>query len=269
MLPEHIIDRKIAERRGALVGHNRVFQFSYQRRDYFAKFYRGEEGFQRETYALENFSRADIPVPEIVFKSSSYGEAAERLVVTERLKGTMLDQVKQNRNKYCHEIGRLLSLIHAIRIPPFIEPLVIPTREIAGDIIRLAAAMNIEHPLLACVEQTLEELNASTDKVLLHGDYIGRHIFVFNEEVTGIIDWECLRVARREIDLAHCCAFLDIFGQPNEVEKFIEGYGQPFDERLNNNFRLYYKIIFAHYWKRLEKEHEHQRALHAIRTHAV
>lgn len=269
MLPEHIIDRKIAERSDALVGNNRVFQFSYQRRAYFAKFYRGEEGFQRETYALENFSRADIPVPEIVFKSSAYGAAAERLVVTERLRGTMLDKVKRNRDKYCYEIGRLLSRIHSIRIPSFIEPLVIPTREIAVDILRLAEAMNIEHPLLGCVEQTLEKLNSSNDKVLLHGDYIGRHIFVFNEEVTGIIDWECLRVARREIDIAHCCAFLDIFGQPNEVEKFIEGYGQPFDERLNDNFRLYYKIIFAHYWKRLAKENEHQRALDAIRTHPV
>jgi aminoglycoside phosphotransferase (APT) family kinase protein len=265
-ISEHIISQKLKDRRGLWPGHNQVFEFSYQGKRYFAKLYKEKEGFQRETLALENFGAADIPVPKIVFTSTSYGGAENCLLITERIKGTTLDNIERRRNSYCYQAGRLLAKIHALKIPALVQPLVIPVEEIAQQIIAFAANEKIQHPLLRSLETTLEELNLSPDTVLSHGDYISRHIFVFRGTVSGIVDWEGIRAARPELDLGHCSAFLEIFGDPTDVHSFIKGYGANFDEAINNKLKLYYKIIFARYWKRLNKEQEYKRAICSINT---
>jgi aminoglycoside phosphotransferase (APT) family kinase protein len=265
-IPEHIISRKLTSRRDIRLGNNQVFGFSYQRKQFFAKIYKERGGFQRETFALENFGKSDIPVPKIVFKSTSHGGTENCLVITERIKGTTLDKVERSRNKYCYQVGRLLAKIHAIKIPAMVRPLVIPVEEIAKGIRLFADQEKIAHPLLRFLETTLEELNLSSDIVMSHGDYIGRHIFVFRGTVSGIVDWECIRAARPEIDLGHCSAFLEIFGGPEDMQSFIRGYGLTFDENINNRLKLYYKIIFARYWKRLNREQEYQRAICSIRS---
>jgi len=266
-IPQHIISRKLLDRRDMRMGNNEVFQFSYHRKDYFAKIYKEPSGFQREIFALENFGGADIPVPEIVFKSASYGGAESCLVITERIKGTTLDKIERQRQKYCYQAGHLLAKIHAIKIPALVQPLVIPIEEIAQGIASFAQDENIRHPLLLSMEGTFAELNQSNNIVMSHGDYIGRHIFVFRGIVSGIVDWECIRAARPEVDLGHCCAFLEIFGNPEDEPSFIKGYGSTFDERITHRLKLYYKIIFAHYWKKLNKEQEYQKAMRSIEAH--
>lgn len=265
-IPEHVITRKLIGRRNIRIGHNEVFRFLYDGKQYFAKIYKEERGFQREIYALENFGGADIPVPDIVFKAASYGSGDRSLVITEKIKGTTLDKIKLHRDKYCYEVGRLLARIHSMQIPATMETLVIPVEEIANHVLLFANNENIRHPSLEVIRETLEDLNGSEGIVMSHGDYIGRHIFVFQGVVSGIVDWECLRASRPEIDLGHCSAFLEIFGNPEDERDFIEGYGLTFDEDIKNKLKLYYKIIFARYWKRLKREKEHQRAMHSIRT---
>lgn len=263
-IPEHIINRKLKSKRDLGLGHNHVFAFAHQGKRYFAKIYKEREGFQRESFALENFGAADIPVPAVVFKSTSYGSADNCLLITERIKGTTLDYIERGRSSYCYQAGRVLAKIHALKIPALVQPLVIPIEDIANQIITFAVNEKIEHPLLRALETTLEELNLSTHTVLSHGDYIGRHIFVFRGAVSGIVDWECIRAACPELDLGHCSAFLEIFGGPTDVHSFIKGYGANFDEALNHKLKFYYKIIFARYWKRLNKEQEYQRAICSI-----
>jgi aminoglycoside phosphotransferase (APT) family kinase protein len=164
-------------------------------------------------------------------------------------------------------VGHRLAKIHALKIPAMVQPLVIPTEEIAQGITNFAQAENIRHPLLLCMEKTFEELNLSNNIVMSHGDYIGRHIFVFRGAVSGIVDWECIRSARPEVDLGHCCAFLEIFGSPEDEPSFIKGYGLTFDESITHRLKFYYKIIFAHYWKKLNKEQEYQKAMRSIKAH--
>lgn len=264
-IPEHVITRKLTERRNIRVGHNEVFRFLYKRKQYFAKIYKEEHGFQRETYALEHFGGYDIPVPNIAFKSASYGSDKKSLLITEKIEGTTLDRIKRHREKYCYEVGELLSRIHLLPITAAVVPLVIPVDEIADHVLVFADNENIRHPLLEVIRQTLEDLNTTDGIVMSHGDYIGRHLFVFRGAVSGIVDWECLRASRPEIDLGHCAAFLEIFGNPDDERDFIKGYGLTFDEDIKNKLKLYYKLIFARYWKRLNREKEYQQAMRSIK----
>lgn len=263
-LPENIVSRKLSAARRVGFGNNNVVGFSHGGKRYFAKTYKAEVCFERETYALENFRAAGIPVPSVAFKSASYGEAGDCLLVTERLAGSPLDEVERGRGRYCHEMGRLLSAIHALDIPEMIEPVVIPVDEIAGSVTDFAERHDIRHPLLAVMRETLEQLNRSGPVVLSHGDYISRHIFVCRGVVSGVVDWECLRAAPPELDLGHCSAFLEIFGRPGEEEQFAKGYGAGFDPEIKDRVKLYYKVVFARYWERLKREREYRQALRSI-----
>lgn len=266
-LPEHIISRKLLDGRGMLASNNQVFQFSYHRKDYFAKIYREPSCFEREIFALENFGHAGIPVPEIAFKSALYGGSQSSLVVTEGMKGTTLDKIERQRQRYCYQAGELLAQIHAIKIPAIVQPLVIPIAEVAEGIASFTRDENINHPLLQCMDKTLAELNLSNNLVLSHGDYIGRHIFVFRRAVSGIVDWEYIRAARPELDVGYCCAALEIFGSAEDERSFIQGYGLNFDDSINHRVKLYYKIILAKYWKRRGRTQDYQKAMCSIAAH--
>ncbi len=265
-LPEHIISRKLADARGVGLGNNSVVGFGHQGKRYFAKVYKKEDCFRREVYALENFRRSDIPVPEIAFKSACFGEAGSCLLVTERIKGTTLDKVNFQRERYCYEVGRLLANIHAIKIPEDARSLVIPVDETVSEVSEFAESQGIRHPLLRVIRETLEELNRSDNFVLSHGDYISRHIFVCRGGVSGVVDWECLRASSPELDIGHCAAFLEIFGKPGEEPQFLKGYGSAYDVEIKNRLKLYYKVIFARYWKSLNREAEYRQAMHSIET---
>lgn len=265
-IPEHIVSRKLAAARSVGLGNNSVTGFGYGGKRYFAKIYKEEGCFRREVYALENFGRADIPVPEIAFKSACYGESGSCLLVTEKIKGTTLDKINLQRERYCYEVGRLLANIHAIEIPEAAPLLVIPVDELVSELNAFAESHEIRHPMLGVMRETLEELNRSGHAVLSHGDYISRHIFLCRGGVSGVVDWECLRVASPEVDLGHCAAFLEIFGRPGEESQFTSGYGEAYDVEIKNRLKLYYKIVFARYWKRLNRAHEYRLAMSSIKT---
>ena len=266
MLPERIVSRKLLDLREMGASNNKVFQFSYSKKQYFAKIYKEQVGFQRETYALENFGKSDIPVPEIVFKSTSFGTDESCLVVTRQIKGTPLDNIRCRRKTYCFQAGRVLSKIHALKVAGTAPPLVIPVEEIAKQLAVFAKEEKIRHPLLQSIAQTLEELNSSHHVVMSHGDFIGRHILVSGGSISGIIDWENLRTARPEFDLGHSRALLEVFGGSEEEHEFVKGYSLPFDENLTRKLKFYYQVLFASYWKREKKIDKYQRAVRFIKA---
>lgn len=267
MLPERIVRRKLLDLREMGETNNKVFQFSYRKKRYFAKIYKAQVCFQRETYALENFGKADIPVPEIVFKSASFGADESCLVVTEHIKGTALDNVQRQRNTYCYQAGRMLSKIHSLPIASIAQPLVIPGEEIARQLTVFADEEKIRHPLLQSIEQTLAEVNSSHHAVMSHGDFIGRHILVSKGTISGIIDWENLRTARPEFDLGHSRALLELVGSPEEEHEFVKGYGLPFDENLTRKLKFFYKVLLAGNWKREKKVEKYQQAVSSLKAH--
>lgn len=266
MLPEQIVSRKLHDRREVGESNNRVFQFSYRKKQYYAKIYKEKVCFQRETYALENFGAADIPVPKIVFKSDSFGVDERCLVVTEHIKGTTLDDIQRERNKYCYQAGRMLSKIHSLQVASIAPPLVIPGEEIARQLTVFADEENIRHPLLQAIEQTLAEVNSSHHGIMSHGDFIGRHILVSRGAISGIIDWENLRTARPEFDLGHSCALLELVGSQEDENSFVKGYGLPFDENLTRKLKFFYKVLFASHWKRGQKVEKYQQAVASIKA---
>jgi len=265
-IPEHIVRRKLIDRHKLGESNNRVFQFSYRKKRYYAKIYKEQVCFQRETYALENFGDADLPVPRIVFKSASFGADEKCLIVTEQIKGTTLDNIQRQRNKYCYQAGCILSKIHSLQIAEMAPPLVIPVREITKQLTVFADEENIRHPLLQSMEQTLVELNSSHHVVMSHGDFIGRHILVSRGTISGIIDWENLRTARPEFDLGHSRALLELSGSPEEERNFIKGYSLPFDENLTRKLKFYYKVLFASHWKREKNVEKYQQAVVSIKA---
>jgi aminoglycoside phosphotransferase (APT) family kinase protein len=267
MLPEHIVSRKLLDRHELGESNNKVCKFSYRKKQYYAKIYNEKVCFQRETYALENFGGADIPVPQIVFKSAAFGTDESCLVVTEQIKGTTLDDIQRQRNKYCYQAGRMLSRIHSLKVAAVASPLVIPGEEIARQLNHFADEENIRHPLLQAIEKTLAELDSSYQGVMSHGDFIGRHILVSRGTISGIIDWENLRTARPEFDLGYSRALLELVGSPEEEHSFVKGYGLPFDENLTCKLKFFYKALFASHWKREGKMERYQQAVSSIKAH--
>lgn len=268
MLPEHIVRQKLSDGRHMPASNNKVFQFSHQGKQYYAKIYKKKVCFERETFALENFGASDIPVPKIVFKSASFGEAGSCLIVTEQIKGRPLSSIQRHRHRYNQESGRLLSKIHRLEFAQIARPMDISFDEFEHKMKAFAQEENLEHPLLKLIKQTWEELKDSTRQdVMSHGDYCDRHIFALRGAISGILDWEQLRFVKQEYDLAHECALIDIFGRPGDERDFIRAYGLPFDEDLTCKLKFYYKLLFANHWKKAKLEKRYRKALCSIKAH--
>ncbi|HEX7175272.1 MAG TPA: aminoglycoside phosphotransferase family protein [Pyrinomonadaceae bacterium] len=246
-------------------GNNDVLRFSYGGEEYFAKAYKNKACFRRELYALENFLASEIPVPEVVYKSKSCEGAENGLIVMRKAGGMPLDKIEVRRNEYCYEMGCLLSRIHSLELQTEIEPWIIPAQEIAGQVLAFSEEENIRHRTSGLVEKTFEKFKLSQSVVVSHGDYIERNVLGSDGRITGIVDWECLRAARPEVDLGYCCAFLDIFRNPDEERSFIKGYSLKFDEQLKDEIKLLYKMILARYWQQTGKSQEYQKALSAVK----
>jgi aminoglycoside phosphotransferase (APT) family kinase protein len=264
-IPESVCRRVLSERRDVQAGNNDVLRFSYGGEEYFAKAYKNKTCFRRELYALENFFASGIPVPEVVYKSESCEGAVNGLIVMKKAGGMPLDKIEVRRNEYCYEMGRLLSRIHSLELTPAIETWAVPAQEIAAQVLAFSQEESIRQRMVGLVEKTTEKIKRSQSIVVSHGDYLERNMLGSEGVITGIVDWECLRAARAEVDLGYCCAFLDIFRNSDEERSFIKGYSLKFDEELKDDIKLIYKIILALYWQQTEKNEEHQKALSAVK----
>jgi aminoglycoside phosphotransferase (APT) family kinase protein len=172
--------------------------------------------------------RLPVPVP----RPAGYATLPEggRAVVYRYLEGQPLDpsRLAPGPGLAAH-LGRVLAALHDVP-PDVLEDTGVPVydaeeyrRRRLTEVDRAAGTGAVPAALLARWERSLEQVAqwrfAST---LVHGDLSGEHVLVEDGRVSGLLDWDDVRVADPADDLA----FVTVGATPDVVDTVLEAYAQ-------------------------------------------
>lgn len=192
----------------------------------FLKIPRSIKKFRLEKEILERF-KGHLPVPEIVASHE------DGFLVLESLDGDPATGVVSE--KLAWEIGKLLARLHAIRVGPedyggavrdefsrWTEFLPAQFYSFAEDAKKVLDAELFERALVQ-FEEMRKELPPPDGPSFIHMDFRPGNILVRDDHVTGIIDFESVRIGSTELDFTKierdvCQRF------PGTREAFEDGY---------------------------------------------
>lgn len=200
-------------------------------------------------------ANTDIPIAEVYAYDCSRRVCDGDYFFMEKLKGDNLakirDSLSQDQIEKIHEeIGRLSRKLTAIQNPVFgmlgderrFTSLYEFVRYLLGNLISDAQKRNInilysEENLLTSLEKDQEAFEEVRTATLVHWDMWEGNIFVRENHVTGIIDWERAMWGEPFLD--------DRFRYHNRSEAFLRGFGMDgFSENEKKRIRWYDIILY-------------------------
>jgi aminoglycoside phosphotransferase (APT) family kinase protein len=119
------------------------------------------------------------------------------------------------------DLGRQVRCVHALQPSGIATYPEWPSLNVAAG----AAQSSLPPHLVAQVDDFLARLGPP-DRVFVHCDIVGHHVFVENGRLTGIIDWGDATVADRHTEIVQ--PFRDMFGCNKELLRaFLEASNWP------------------------------------------
>lgn len=200
-------------------------------------------------------TNTDIPIAEVYAFDCSRTVCDGDYFFMEKLKGDNLAKIRDSLSgdqikKIHEEIGQLSHKLTAIQNPAFgmlgderrFTSLYDFVRYLLGNLISDAQKRNInilysEENLLTSLEKDQEAFEEVKTATLVHWDMWEGNIFVRENHVTGIIDWERAMWGEPFLD--------DRFRHHNRSEAFLRGFGiDGFSENEKKRIRWYDIILY-------------------------
>lgn len=168
--------------------------------------------FEVERWALNAARNAGVPTPHVLLiEQAAYDDTTVTFCIEEKLPGKPLDVlfqdgVNSNVNKAIDQIGEVLSKLHSVRVDGFgyLQPdgkgeftsfaermLTVNTMQA-----KLYEAADKWHLLKEDIAVSLALLNKHREwyqfdtPVLIHGDFVPKHILVDGDHINGVIDMQ-------------------------------------------------------------------------------
>jgi len=201
--------------------------------------------------ALDMLEETDIPVPEKI-----YSRIADPFVITRSVSGEPLRET-ENESVY-RKAGETLGKIHQQTFDHYGRFHVFgPELGLAGKKDWSKAFSNIysqamhnaseliSAPKAQSIDQfyyeNKENLPGSPEKSLLHFDYDTDNIMFQNGEITGVIDWDRIRVGDSAFELVKTSQLLK--RQEKPVQPFVEGYNSVNEIEMSSEAEEIYKLV--------------------------
>ncbi|MBU0570174.1 phosphotransferase [Patescibacteria group bacterium] len=194
---------------------NEVYDVKTKTGNVIVRFSQEEDGFTLENWAIGESKKKDVPVPKILFVGDvKNGEKKIAVVVESKIAGNSLTSLiakKQLSDKQIENIvnqaGEILAKIHSIVPSKFgrlhgtgvgscdtwgsyvLRP---TTIEYLDKINKLAFQIKIPLKQIDSILKIIKANKKAYSKItplLLHGDYVSDHVFVSDNQISGIIDF--------------------------------------------------------------------------------
>lgn len=221
---------------------------------------KSEGRFLQEQIAIEKCRNADVPVPKIFYVGILPDTDNKQIILEEKLEGDSLSSIKKSLSedelkRIAVKSGEILAKIHSISIEKYgwLDKNGNGTYENQTDYILLKTEKKKDLYLSIAKKITLNpktilgslyilrkylDLYKNAKSVLLHNDYGPKHIFVKDNIITGIIDFENAGGGDPLMDIARYDYF---YSQKIPTELLIEGYTDKsiFDDTFLIKIHLY------------------------------
>jgi len=217
---------------------------------------------KKEEFLYKLISRkTNVPVPKIYLTDTSKKIFPKAFILYSKIEGQNLDlYYKKTRDKKIIEkAGELLAKIHSIKFPSYgwivgknIKPrfskwtdfISYDINEKLNNVSKIKKIQkNMVYKIIYLFKENKDLLDIKKEPCLLHKDYHFSHIFVKENNISGIIDMEWAIAGHNEFDLVKSKWFM--FEKFPEIEKyFLNGYkrygniSKKFDKR-----KELYKLI--------------------------
>ena len=237
--------------------------------------------FEREKWAIEQCIKAEVPVPKVI-GIKDYGQKGNHLnfCIETPLEGKPLDEIPElrepNKKSLLDDImkqaGEVLSKIHSVKTDGYgefdrdghsdvtsIKDFFLGNFYLSIDnMLEVAKKADLESEVMRKAVGLLN--NGASDYALessqlTHGDWSPKHIFIKDNRISGIIDFECAEGSDPVKDFAYWEYFSD---DPHNLDFMKAGYANKkvFDQTFYNRlhlWRLYIGVTTLGYY--VEENH--------------
>lgn len=205
------------------------------------RIYKEEWKTKKEQYIYELLSKkTDVPVPKVFYVDKSKEIINKPYLILSKVEGKSLKEFINNDNIII-EAGRCLAKIHKIKFPQFgwiignkIKPPFDKWDEfLFYDLTHKLKNIKKVYPLTQEFIKKIKSyflknkglIKINSKPVLLHKDYHFSHIFVKDNNISGIIDVEWAIAGHNELDITK--SLLWMFNRNKRLEQlFLTGYKQ-------------------------------------------
>ena len=215
--------------------------------------------FEAERWALNAARSAGVPTPHVLLvEQAVYHDSVVTFCIEEKISGVPLDELlKQGMassvNKAVDQIGEVLSKLHSVKIDGFgyLQPdgkgqqtsfaeIMLMANERQAELYEAASLWNVpEQKITVGLEllNTHRELYQFQTPVLVHGDFGPRHIFVEEDNISGVIDMQDCSGNHPVFDFVSWDAY---WRELVPTSKLLASYGNPdvFTESYETLFHL-------------------------------
>jgi aminoglycoside phosphotransferase (APT) family kinase protein len=191
-----------------------------------------------EARAIEAAARAGVPEPSIITYDDDPAWLDGPFIVMERIDGETLarrilrdEQFGAVRPELAEQCGEILARIHSIPIDevPGLERV-----DVLGKLRETLAQFEDPSPALELAMRWLEEHRpASTDEVVVHGDFRNGNLVVGPDGIRAVLDWEQVHRGDPMQDLGYLCVRAWRFG----AQPPVGGFG-PYDDLFRGYERV-------------------------------
>ncbi len=194
-----------------------------------------------ETAVLTALEAHDVPAPRLIGSTSDAAHGGPAVLMT-RLPGR-LHLVPRDRERWLHEMARMLARIHALDIDarPF-EPWL--------DRSRLSPPPDASRPdIWAEAIQLIADQRPPAGTCFIHGDYQHFNLLWSRERLTGVIDWVQGSVGPPDVDVGHCRLNLTLLFSADVAERFRLLYEAEAGRAVDPWWDLHALLSYGPDWK--------------------
>ena len=175
----------------------------------------------RTDVEVEAMAMVPLPTPEILWRKPP-------VLALARLPGTALGHLGESSTASSAawvDAGAAVRMLHDGPLPPWpgrsIDEL---ASRLADECEWLVANEALPADVVMCNRQIAEAALRPRKPAFIHGDLQVDHVFVANDEVTGVVDWSEASQGDAHFDLATLT-----LGHPEHLDDVLAGYGTDVD----------------------------------------
>lgn len=208
------------------------------------------ENLRRGMLELQSQQETDIPVPEIV-----YSDLEEPVLITEAVEGQSIGST-QDEEIY-RQAGRIMADIHDNNFENY------GLMRVEGDQLRPSGSQNwqnsfskLYHRFMHSGSQLLDQKKAADidrffydkstelvedpEKSMAHFDFNQDNLLYSDGEITGVLDWDMLRVIDPALEVIRAQHQFEREGKP--ADAFVEGYKSKRGLEINPETEKLYRL---------------------------
>ncbi len=207
--------------------HSLAFGYTVDSAKYVIRFNQSDRGFLKDKYAYENFNTNEVTVPK-VFSIGGYAEDVYYCISELMVGTTPKDQYKQGDFSSLPLQFEMIEKIKDFKIPEEYDGY--DELEIDGatrftthidymmdiyvsndkfDWNKLKTLPFFDQSFVEYLVSKVKEFSKYSENIreVVHGDFGNENMFIKDEKVTGIIDWERLKFADHFLDVGRVVLF--------------------------------------------------------------